>query len=574
MIHAVRCDGQSFKSVHFKKGFNIVLADKTSQSSTKDSRNGLGKTLLIEIIHFCLGASKKKGSGLFRENVFPQIKDWTFTLDFDLEGQLISASRQMADPRIITMIMDDRRKQFSESEWTEFLGIKMFGLPTKVHTYSPSFRNLISYFIRREDYAFTHPFEYFAKQPEWSKQVHNAFLLGLGDNYAGEWQEIKDKKRLLSQLKKAAKSGLMKGMLGSLGELESERVHLQAEIEETRRQLDSFLIHPQYKDIEQQANVLTREIHQLSNANMFDRQILGLYQETINAEQTQEPSVDSIEQLYKEASVVLATGITKQLSELQQFHVQLIENRKQFLFDEMEGIKQEIQKREQEIEKKTKERAELLVILQTHGALEEHSRLEEHHTEKLSQFKELTQRIDNLKQFEAGNSDLLIAQEQLASRARRDYHERDTQRKQAITLFNASSQALYEVPGSLVIDINDKTGYQFGVDIKRTGSTGIEKMKVFCYDLMLIQRWQQQPYSPGILIHDSALFDGVDERQVGLALQLMVNESEKHGFQYICTLNTDQIPSNDELRNFSLDPYCALRLKDDRPENSLLGLRF
>ena len=98
-------------------------------------------------------------------------------------------------------------------------------------------------------------------------------------------------------------------------------------------------------------------------------------------------------------------------------------------------------------------------------------------------------------------------------------------------------------------------------------------MKVFCYDLMLIQRWQKQTNSPGILIHDSALFDGVDERQIGLALQIMAKESEIHGFQYICTLNTDQLPYN-LPEDFNLETYCALRLKDDKPKNSLLGIRF
>ena len=254
--------------------------------------------------------------------------------------------------------------------------------------------------------------------------------------------------------------------------------------------------------------------------------------------------------------------------------MQLIENRRQFLSDEIEVITQKIQEREFLVNENSNKRAELLAILQTHGALEERTLLEERHTEKLSQIKDFTQRIDNLKKFEAGNSELLIEQEQLARKARRDYGERDAQRKQAINLFNANSQALYDAPGSLVIDINDKTGYRFNVDIKRTGSTGIEKMKVFCYDLMLIQRWQQQSYSPRILIHDSVLYDGVDERQVGLAFQLMVKESEKYGFQYICTLNTDQIPYNELPVGFNLDAYCALRLKDDKPENSLLGLRF
>jgi uncharacterized protein YydD (DUF2326 family) len=290
MIHAVRCSNPRFNTVYFKQGFNIILADKTSQSSVKDSRNGLGKSLLIEIIHFCLGASKT-GSRLFSKDIFQQVKDWTFILDFELEGQAISASRQVSNPKTITI--NNETKSFSESEWNDFLGKKMFGLPTKVNAYSPSFRNLISYFIRREDFSFTHPFEYFSKQPEWSKQVHNTFLLGLADNYASKWQEIKDKKKLLRQLKKAAKAGLINGMLGSLGELESERIRLQAEIEKNRQQLDSFQVHPQYKDIEQQANVLTKEIHQLSNANMSDRQILDLYKETINTEQTQEPTAES-----------------------------------------------------------------------------------------------------------------------------------------------------------------------------------------------------------------------------------------------------------------------------------------
>jgi uncharacterized protein YydD (DUF2326 family) len=571
MIHSVRCSHPSFNAVHFKQGFNIVLADKTSQSSNKDSRNGLGKSLLIEIIHFCLGASKT-GSRLFSKDVFQQVKDWDFILDIELEGKIISVSRQIANPKIINI--NNGEKQFSESEWTAFLGINMFGLPAKTNTYSPSFRSLISYFIRRDDYAFSHPFEYYPKQLEWIKQVNNAFLLGLSDCYASEWQEIKDKKKLLGQLKKAAKSGIINGMLGSLGELESERIRLQSEIEKNRQQLDSFQVHPQYKDIEQQSNILTKEIHQLSNANMSDRQILDLYKETINTEQAQEPSSESIEQLYKEASVILAEGITRQLSELQQFHVQLIENRKQFLSEEIKVITQTIQEREQAIIAKTNKRAELLKILQTHRALEEYTRLEERHIEKLSQFKDITQRIDNLKRFETGSSELLIAQEQLASKAKRDYEERALQREQAINLFNANSEALYEASGSLVIDIDDKTGYRFGIDIKRTGSTGIEKMKVFCYDLMLIRRWQKQLYSPRILIHDSALFDGVDERQIALALQLIIKESETHGFQYICTLNTDQISNNELLKNVNFHDYCVLTLKDDNPENSLLGIRF
>ena len=37
---------------------------------------------------------------------------------------------------------------------------------------------------------------------------------------------------------------------------------------------------------------------------------------------------------------------------------------------------------------------------------------------------------------------------------------------------------------------------------------------IFCFDLMLADLATRRGLSPGFLIHDSHLFDGVDERQV------------------------------------------------------------
>lgn len=50
-----------FKNVSFRDGFNIVVAERTKESTKKDSRNGLGKSTLIELIHFCLGKGTQKG---------------------------------------------------------------------------------------------------------------------------------------------------------------------------------------------------------------------------------------------------------------------------------------------------------------------------------------------------------------------------------------------------------------------------------------------------------------------------------------------------------------------------------
>lgn len=45
-------------------------------------------------------------------------------------------------------------------------------------------------------------------------------------------------------------------------------------------------------------------------------------------------------------------------------------------------------------------------------------------------------------------------------------------------------------------------------------------MKVFCYDMVIAELGMERNFFPDFLIHDSTIFDGVDERQVARALML------------------------------------------------------
>ena len=146
-----------------------------------------------------------------------------------------------------------------------------------------------------------------------------------------------------------------------------------------------------------------------------------------------------------------------------------------------------------------------------------------------------------MRKFEMGRSALKIEHERLHQRARRDHDERKAIRERAISLFNAHSEALYEAPGRLVIDIGEK-GFRFNVDIERSGSQGIDSMKVFCYDLMLAQLWAGKHPSPGFLIHDSTIFDGVDERQVALALERAAVISRQAGSNTSALLTRTRSP--------------------------------
>lgn len=135
MIRSVTANQPTFKTVQFGPGLNVVWADRTKDSTKKDSRNGLGKSTLIEIIHFCLGSTPKKGKGLMVE----ALADWEFTLELDVSGKTVRATRATGKPRRITVEGDatglPRSGRASGGEcfvdvndWTDWLGQRLFGL--------------------------------------------------------------------------------------------------------------------------------------------------------------------------------------------------------------------------------------------------------------------------------------------------------------------------------------------------------------------------------------------------------------------------------------------------------------
>ncbi len=582
MIHSIRCDKPSFRTVEFRHGFNVVLAERTKESTKKDSRNGLGKSTLIEIIHFCLGGNK--GETLSK----PQLDDWIFTLDLDLGGKQYSVSRNTTNTNkiiisgdcsgwMIKPVIDEKtgKQMINRNDWTKSLGILMFDLQPmyEEYKYQPTFRSIISYFIRKNSQsgAFLNPFQQYKAQQEWDQQINNAFLLGLGWEYASKWQVLKDRKKVLLQIKQEATTGIIYNMMGSVGELEALKIRLDAQAKQEKEPLDNFKVHPQYHQIEEDANHLTTVIHEYVNENINDKRILEHYEDSLREETDAKP--EKVRKVYEEAGLILPNSVTNRIDEVLSFHKKVVINRKEFLSLEIERIKQNITHREEQKKDFILKRAELMLTLKSHGALQEYTQLQTNHQNTIAQLKDVSNRLENLKKFEQGESSIKVEHELLLQQAKNDLNERKYQKEEAILTFNSYSKALYSVPGTLAIDISDK-GFKFNVNIERSGSHGIGNMKIFCYDLMLAKLWAKKAKSPIFLIHDSIIFADVDERQKALALQLAESESRKEGFQYICSMNSDTIPRNDFDKEFNFDNYVVKTLTDAREDGGLLGIRF
>jgi uncharacterized protein YydD (DUF2326 family) len=143
----------------------------------------------------------------------------------------------------------------------------------------------------------------------------------------------------------------------------------------------------------------------------------------------------------------------------------------------------------------------------------------------------------------------------------------------ATRLVDHAIAALYDDrTGNLLIEPR-KNGPVFTLSIGGGGNQGaIDQMKVFCFDMMLLERVTERLGGPRFVIHDSHLFDGVDPRQARSALLLGREVALRIGGQYVVSMNSDKfekIGGDDGLR----EAVLPTRLTDDEG-GGLFGFRF
>lgn len=587
MIHSIKSNNPNFKCVTLHSGFNVILADRNhnDQSENKKTRNGAGKTTLVEIIHFCLGSQVTANSVFKNEN----LKGWSFILELDIANKIYNIERFTDSPGKIyidgdvsTLSFDckyDKKAKryyvspnaFNKAMLEDFYGIEA---SENNEEYLPSFRELISYAVRRNVDGYRSAFEFFSRQKASSVQICNSFFLNLSMEYAGQFQSLKERKKGIEDFKNATKSGIIGPFRLNIGELSTEVITRQRDVDAFKKQLEAFQIHPQYEDISKEANSLTNEIHALTNALILRQQLLERYEVSYSDDEPALP-VDDIMKIYSEAGVLFQASVLQPLSEVIDFHKAIVSNRKEYLCNEITSLRKEIAEISRQISDLSIQRSEKMRILETHGALAEYVLIQDRYAKAKQLLEDAKRRLESAEYIEDSKSRLKIENQELLIKSRRDYNERIQIREQAISLFRTNTEFLYPEAGTLTIDLKE-TGYAFGVDIKSSRSQGVNYMKVFCYDMVLAELGRSRNRYPNFLVHDSTIFDGVDERQVARALILAQLKSENLGYQYICLLNSDMVPYQEFDDEFSslFNSNVVLKISDDQENGGLLGIRF
>lgn len=584
MIHRIYSTVPRFKELKFTPGFNLLLADKSEKSTAKHTRNGAGKSSVLEIIHF-LSAADCPEDSIFRA---PELSPFRFGMEFDLGGGTVSVERSGSSPSDFLITSGDTKgwpvepdlsvtgdRVLSQKSWDRVLGAMMFGLDEQIlgkarMAYSPTFRSLFPYFVRRLPGGFTEPHLHFIQSKAATWQVAVSYLLGLDWTIPQEWQIVRDQEDEIRKLRAAVGAGDLAEIVGRRAQLRAEIVSAENASNKFKERIDTFQVLTDFRDYERRAAQVTRQLAELSDANTLDVELADELERAIAEERP--PEIADVERAYREAGVALPGVALKRFEEVQRFHESVIANRKSYLSGELDAARQRMATRDRESHALDAERQRIMGILKSHGALEQFVKLQGEHGRRVADLELLRKRYTAAEKIEEGLAKLKIRRQELLLRLKQDYTEQAGALGNAIVTFEEISAQLYQKPAKFT-PTETPNGPEFKIEVAGERSPGISNMQIFCFDMMLTQIVAERKLGPGFLVHDSHLFDPVDARQVGTALKLGAKLAVSKAFQYIVTLNSDkQIETADD---FDVSEYeIPIKLTDADETGGLFGLRF
>ncbi len=600
MLRRLSSSLATFKTLDFHENLNILVADRTQASTETDTRNGAGKSSVIELLHFLLGGRAEKGSLPLKpelaEQVFSLELDWpdpgiTYRVVNTFDGSTIyrpkgqtyrltvsrggaSRDRVIFNPALSSAGQEDLTGagQATNVEWQAAIESVFFNLPPDHPCVSG--RSMLSYYIRR---ASTHSFNSATRHHPMQSSSDVAgnlcYLFGLNWHIAAEYRDVADKEGLRRKLRQAAKDPMLGRIVGNAAELRSQIAVAEQRAQALERQLNEFRVLPEYERLKVEADSLTLQLRSETDQDVIDRQNLAQLEEAIEEEQP--PESDYVERIYAELGVAFPNGVRKSYEDVRDFHDSVVRNRRYYLESEIRALRDRMNARRELLRQVDTRRAEIMSTLEHGGALGSFVSLQKVLARDQADVQVLRNRFEAADALEATDRQIKARRVELQDRMSVDLSEREVAVTEATVLFSDYARALYGDDRTAYLVISaDESGVRFSPHIESDESQGISSMVIFCFDLAMAVIAHRHGRGPDFLVHDSHLFDGVDSRQIARALELGSTVAAAEGIQYIVTMNSDDLQKA-VGHGFESEQYLLpVRLTDDRDDGGLFGFRF
>lgn len=577
MLRHLQSSDERFKSISMRGGLNLLVADMAEDASETDSRNGVGKSSFVELIHFLFGVRTLSGSVLKNE----ALAKHTFSLEIDWDGdESLTVTRSLASPaRVRTVTRDSSSGQtlsdpaeLPRAEWVELLGSRLFNFPPDNKGLNA--RQMMGLYVRRiSQHGFNDPVQVFPSQGIAAATTNIAYLLGLDWRLAAQYQELAARETLRRQLNQAMKDPAFKFVVGSVAELRGLVTSTARRVARLGAQVAEFRVVPEYEELQYRADEVDARIRALRSADAADRRNVEDLEQAISAEA--EPDVEYLESVYNDLGIQLPGTVLKRYQDVKAFHDGVLANRRAYLEVELQETRERLERRRVEREELGAEHARLLQTLTEGGALAALHVLREELAIAQADLQSLRTRLETAKALEETQAEIRAARSNLQRDIGRDLSERETLIEDINARFQRFAGALYGPERDAYIDISAlPSSLRIEPHIGGEYSEGIGKMVIFCFDFTVAITARLLGRGPDFLVHDSHLFDGVDERQVAVALQLARDVCAEYDLQYIVAMNSDDLRKVEQYGDSLGASIISPRLTDAYEDGGLFGFRF
>lgn len=529
---------QVIRRIDFKLGVNLIV-DVTSSSKQKESGNNVGKTTVLRLVDYCLGADAK---AIYEDPEFKTINSTvqTFLVEqgvtiqlclgksFDnSSGDLVLRRNFLKGEEKISEINGE--KFLNNKEYCKRLGQILFGLTSS----KPTFRQLIPKFIRTDSSKMDKVIKYlhFTTTDIIYEAIY-LFLFCRSDVAALSAEKnvltrkIDFNKKIINNTFSSKTAATIRQHLG---------INL-LDIERLESHKNDFKVNDQYeKDFLELQNIKVsiNNIFSVISKKQFK---LKLLVDSINELKQQHSDIDleSLREIYKEAKLYISS-LQKSFDELLIFHNQLIANKLRFLSEDIPKLEMEIQQLKEEQEKLFSSEEKIGKRLLATGSLANYELLVSEINRKYEQKGRLEEELEKLGNIESSikkwNDRILEINNSINAQA--DILEKNI--AEFNKLFSAYSEIFYDEKFVLSPDFDqEKKIYKFNIsNVDGAMGDGKKKGLIAAFDLGYISYANEKNIlSPQFVMHDR--IEGVHGNQLKSLFDI-VNDINFNG-QYIVSI--------------------------------------
>jgi len=444
------------------------------------------------------------------------------------------------------------------------------------------YRRLVAFFLKihkSSDDRFSDPIKYLIGSSISELNTYHLFLLGIDNSLPFESNKIQkivdEKVPILNNIESLIKEtyGLKK-----ISEVENKVDILKAEIKKLEVAVEQFQLAKQYKNAEEQADKITREIKDRVLKNYNDRSTISQYKESYEQDESQ-ISTRKIKNLYKEFNEMLASGIKKELDEAIDFRKEIAKSRKLFLKKEIFRLENNITRRDSEIKSLEIDRKEIFNFLSVKEAIKDLTTAQNEINKKKDAISDLEGRTKlhsdlskQIRELKAQLSELDVKVIEFV----KDIQDKVSKFRSVFTEMYNNVYPKSKNTSIFTISEAESNSRKIDIDISFPAmrSEGKNQGRTLIYDLsILLYGIEDGRNLPRFLIHDG-IFDGVDKAHfVAICNHLKEKVDEGLKFQYFLPINEEgtlnqKFGDVEELTTEKIEEEAIIILT---PQKKLLG---